>query len=105
MTQSSRFGPEPAVPAFPGKVVVLGSTYLMPVLTDCRFERIAGRTFLVGTDHGMAIAKGAPGGLTRAVAWDSDGVRDLMLFDPLAAVEEWKRKPADSAIPVRGSSQ
>jgi hypothetical protein len=99
MTQSSKFGPEPAAPAFPGKVVVVNGTYLMPVLTDCRFERIAGRTFLVGTDHGAALAAGAPDGLTRALAWDSDAVRDLVLFDSVEAVAGWRRKQSEDEIP------
>ena len=100
MTQSSKFGPEPAVPAFPGKVVVVNGTYLMPVLSDCRFERIAGRTFLVGTDHGAALGAGQPSGLTRVIAWDSDAVRDLVLFDSVEAVDGWRQqKRAEDEIP------
>jgi hypothetical protein len=94
MTQSSKFGPEPAAPAFPGKVVVVNGTYMMAVLTDCRFERIAGRTFLVGTDRGAALTAGVPDGLTRAIAWDSDAVRDLVLFDSVDAVAGWQRRQA-----------
>ncbi len=99
MTQISKFGPEPAAPAFPGKVVVVNGTYMMAVLTDCRFERIAGRTFLVGTDRGAALAKDAPDGLTRVIAWDSDAVRDLVLFDSVDAVAGWRRQTAVDEIP------
>jgi hypothetical protein len=87
--------------AFPGKVVVLwaGNSYMTAVMTDCQFERIAGRMYLVGRDHAKAFAKDFPGGLTRAIAWDSELARDVVLFDSLEAFEHWKGLPTPEGYP------
>lgn len=88
-------------PAFPGKVVVLwaGNSAMMAVMTDCRFERITSRTYHVGRDHARAFTKDFPGGLTRAIAWDSDLARDVVLFDSLEAFEHWRELPTPEGYP------
>jgi uncharacterized protein (TIGR03067 family) len=93
---------EASSPAFPGKVAVLwaGNSHMMAVLTDCRFERIAGRMYLVGKDHARALAKDLPGGLTRAIAWDSELARDVVLFDSLEAFEHWRGLPTPEGYPT-----
>ncbi len=88
-------------PAFPGKVVVLwaGNSHMMAVLTACRFEQTAGRTFIVGQDVARAFAKDFPGGLTRAIAWDSELARDVIMFDSLEAFEQWRGLPTPEGYP------
>jgi hypothetical protein len=88
-------------PAFSGKVVVLwaGNSHIMAVLTACRFERIAGRTFIVGQDVARAFTKDYPGGLTRAITWDSELARDVILFDSLEAFERRRELPTPEGYP------
>src|SRR5262249_18704260 len=88
-------------PAFPGKVVVLwaGNSHMMAVLTACRFERIAGRMFIVGQDVARAFAKDFPGGLTRAIAWDSELAPDVIVFDSRGASGQWRALPTPEGYP------
>src|SRR5262249_20707291 len=101
MTDEARPEDGPCSPAFPGKVVALwaGNAPMMAVLTACRFERIAGRTFIVGQDVARAFAKDFPGGLTRAIAWDSELARDVLVFDSLEAFEHWRTLPTPEGFP------
>jgi hypothetical protein len=101
MSEEVRDEAQPSVPAFPGKVVVLwaGNSHMMAVLSHCRFERIAGRTYIVGKDHARAFAKDFPGGLTRAIAWDSEVARDVVVFDSLEAFEQWRGLPTPEGYP------
>jgi hypothetical protein len=101
MCAEEKAGPEPNSPAFPGKVVVfwVGNPFMMAVMTECRFERIAGRMYIIGTDHARAFTKDFPGGLTRAIAWDSEPAREVLVFDTLDAFERWRILPTPEGSP------
>jgi hypothetical protein len=101
MSEEVRREADSGSPAFPGKVVVLwaGNSYMMAVMTDCRFEQIAGRTYIIGQDHARAFTKDFAGGLTRAIAWDSELARDVVLFDSLEAFEHWRGLPTPEGYP------
>jgi hypothetical protein len=55
--------------------------------------------YIVGHDHARAFTKDVAGGLTRAIAWDSELARDVVLFDSLEAFEHWKGLPAPEGYP------
>jgi hypothetical protein len=88
---------ETSAPAFPGKVVALmeANSFYVVALSECRFERIAGRMFLVGhnvqTNHPYNLEVG----VTRAVAWDSKLAQNFILFDSEDAFRRWIRTTAD----------
>ena len=92
---------ESSTPAFPGKVVVLYRDFycVIGVLKDCRFERIAGRMFLVGNDVCPRFARQFPNGLPRAVAWDSPLAESFVLFDSLVEYERWEHATGNGEIP------
>jgi hypothetical protein len=101
MSEEERHEADASSPAFPGKVVVLwaGNSSMMAVMTNCRFERIAGRMYIIGQDRARAFTKDFAGGLTRAIAWDSELARDVILFDSLEAFEQWRGLPTPEGYP------
>lgn len=101
MTEGDMSETGTSFPAFPGKVVVLwaGNSHMMAVMTECRFERMAGRMYIVGKDNARAFAKAFPGGLTRAIAWDSEIAQDVIVFDSQEAFERWRSLPTPEGHP------
>jgi hypothetical protein len=80
------------LPTFPsgwGPVLeVSAAGYCGLLLSDCRFERVAGRLFLTGLNHDSRQAgEGSP--LPQAVAWDT--VLGVISFRSLAEHREWRR--------------
>jgi hypothetical protein len=78
----------PAPPAGWGAVILVrGTTTAGAALTDYRFEWVAGRLFLTGTEHNRGESNGVAG-LRHAVAWDT--VADVLSFGSLAELVAWQ---------------
>jgi hypothetical protein len=92
---------EASMPAFHGKVVVLYRDYyhVIGALAGCRFERIAGRMYLVGQELSTQFALQFPGGMTLAIAWDSPQAESFVLFDSRETFEQWRDAPREEHTP------
>jgi hypothetical protein len=68
-------------------ILVRGTITAGAALTDYRFERVAGRLFLTGTEHNRGESNGVAG-LRHAIAWDT--VADVLSFRSLAEWAAWQ---------------
>jgi hypothetical protein len=77
----------PALPASWGPVLEISATGVNELLlTDCRFERVAGRLFLTGLNCDCESAGGSP---RQAVAWDA--VIEVVSFRSVGEYRNWLR--------------